>query len=47
MAEPLPLGVDWIDAATGEVALFDESLPIHLILVLFAWELLSDQKDFD
>ena len=46
MAEPLPLGVDWIHTTARKVALFDEPLPIHLILILFAWKLLSDQKYF-
>jgi hypothetical protein len=47
MAEPLPLSIHRVYAAAWEIAKFDESLPVNLIFVLFAFELLSHMEDLD
>lgn len=47
VAEPLPLSVHRIDAPSREEALLDESLPVDLVFILFAWKLLSHLEDLD
>ena len=47
MTKPLPLSVNRVDASTWEKSLFDEPLPIYLIFVFLALELLSDLENFD
>ena len=47
VTKSLPLGIYRIDTTTREVTLLDKAVPVDLILVLFAWELLCNLKDFD
>ena len=48
MTESLPLGVYRVDTSAREdIALLDESLPIYLILVLFARISTCDLKNLD
>ena len=47
MAESLPLGVHGVDGATGEKALFNEALPVDLVLVFAGRELFRYLEDFD
>ena len=47
VAKSLPLCIDWVNTSTWEEALFDESLPVNLVLILFAWVLLSDLEYLD
>ena len=44
MAESLPLSIDRVYTSPWEISLLDEPLPIDLILVFLARELLSDLK---
>jgi len=47
VAESLPLGVDRVHTSSRKDALLYETLPVHLVLVLLAGELLRDLKDFN
>ena len=47
VTESLPLSIYWIHASPWKVALLNKSLPVYLVLVLLARELLCDLEDLD